>query len=276
MYYRTTPSSFGGRSSGCSGRLIMAAAIAIFSLISYFGTTQNNPTTGEVQHIGITTEQETALGLQAVPEMEQQFGGEDTNANDQAIVDQVGNKVLQGSSAGNSPYQFEFHLLADPQTINAFALPGGQVFITRALYEKLQTEGELAGVLGHEIGHVVGRHSAEQIAKTQLTEGLTGAAVIAAYDPNNPSSAGSAQIAALIGQLVSLKFTRADETEADKFGVCFMNEAGYDPNEMVGVMQVLEAASSGNEPPEFFSTHPSPANRIQQIQSEIQNINNCP
>jgi len=254
----------------------MAAAIAIFSLISYFGTTQNNPTTGEVQHIGITTEQETALGLQAVPEMEQQFGGEDTNANDQAIVDQVGNKVLQGSSAGNSPYQFEFHLLADPQTINAFALPGGQVFITRALYEKLQTEGELAGVLGHEIGHVVGRHSAEQIAKTQLTEGLTGAAVIAAYDPNNPSSAGSAQIAALIGQLVSLKFTRADETEADKFGVCFMNEAGYDPNEMVGVMQVLEAAQTGNQPPEFFSTHPSPANRIQQIQSDIQNINNCP
>jgi predicted Zn-dependent protease len=254
----------------------MAAAIAIFSLISYFGTTQNNPITGETQHISITPDQETALGLQAVPEMESQFGGEDTNANDQAIVTQVGNNILQGSSAGNAPYQFDFHLLADPQTINAFALPGGQVFITRALYEKLQTEGELAGVLGHEIGHVVARHSAEQIAKTQLTEGLTGAAVIAAYDPNNPSSAQSAQIAALIGQLVTLKFSRSDELEADKFGVCFMNEAGYDPNEMISVMQVLEAASSGNQPPEFFSTHPSPANRIQQIQTDIQNINNCP
>ena len=276
MYYRTSPRSFGGRSSGCSGRLIMAAAIAIFSLISYFGTTQNNPTTGEVQHIGITPDQETALGLQAVPEMESQFGGEDANANDQAIVDGIGNKVVQGSAAGNSPYQFEFHLLADPQTINAFALPGGQVFITRALYDKLQTEGELAGVLGHEVGHVVGRHSAEQIAKTQLTEGLTGAAVIAAYDPNNPSSAGSAQIAALIGQLVTLKFSRDDETEADKFGVCFMNEAGYDPNEMVSLMQILQASESGNQPPEFFSTHPNPANRIQQIQTDIQNINNCP
>jgi predicted Zn-dependent protease len=276
MYYRTSPRSFGGRSSGCSGRLIMAAAIAIFSLVSYFGTTQNNPTTGEVQHIGITTEQEIALGLQAAPEMESQFGGEDANTNDQAIVDEVGQKVVQGSAAGGSPYQFDFHLLADPQTINAFALPGGQVFITRALYDKLQTEGELAGVLGHEVGHVVGRHSAEQIAKAQLTEGLTGAAVIAAYDPNNPSSANSAQIAVLIGQLVSLKFTRDDENEADKFGVCFMNESGYDPNEMVSVMQILEAASSGNEPPEFFSTHPSPANRIQQIQTDIQNINSCP
>jgi len=276
MYYRTSPMSLGGRGSGCSGRLIMAAAIAIFSIISYFGTTQNNPITGETQHISITPDQETALGLQAVPEMESQFGGEDANANDQAIVDQIGNNILQGSSAGNAPYQFDFHLLADPQTINAFALPGGQVFITRALYEKLQTEGELAGVLGHEIGHVVARHSAEQIAKTQLTEGLTGAAVIAAYDPNNPSSAQSAQIAALIGQLVTLKFSRDDELEADKFGVCFMNEAGYDPNEMISVMQILEASQTGNQPPEFFSTHPNPGNRIQQIQSDIQNISACP
>jgi predicted Zn-dependent protease len=275
MYYRTSPTSLGGRGSGCSGRLIMAAAIAIFSIISYFGTTQNNPITGETQHISITPEQEIALGLQAVPEMASEFGGEDTNANDQAIVDQVGKNILQSSSAGNSPYQFDFHLLADPQTINAFALPGGQVFITRALYDKLQTEGELAGVLGHEIGHVIARHSAEQIAKTQLTEGLTGAAVIAAYDPNNPSSAQSAQIAALIGQLITLKFSRDDELEADKFGVCFMNEAGYDPNEMVSVMQILEASQTGNQPPEFFSTHPNPANRIQQIQSDSQNINTC-
>jgi predicted Zn-dependent protease len=254
----------------------MAAAIAVFSLISYFGTTQNNPITGETQHISITPEQEIALGLQAAPEMESQFGGEDASSRDQAIVDQVGTKVMQGSSAANSPYEFEFHLLADPQTINAFALPGGQVFITRALYDKLQTEGQLAGVLGHEIGHVVARHSAEQIAKAQLTQGLTGAAVLATYDPNNPASVNSVQVAALIGLLVTLKFGRDDELEADKFGVCFMNEAGYDPNEMINVMRILEASSSGNEPPEFFSTHPSPANRIQRIQTDIQNINSCP
>jgi len=276
MYYRTSPSYAQGRSSGCSGRLIMAAAIAIFSLISYFGTTQDNPITGETQHVNITPEQEIALGLQAAPQMEQEFGGEDENANDQAIVDQVGNNILQGSPASSSPYQFEFHLLNDDQTINAFALPGGQVFITRALYDKLQTEGELAGVLGHEISHVVARHSAEQIAKTQLTEGLTGAAVIAAYDPNNPASANSAQVAMLIGQLINLKFGRDDELEADRYGVCFMNDAGYDPNEMVSVMQILEASSSGNEPPEFFSTHPSPANRIQEIQAAIQNTSSCP
>lgn len=274
MYYRTVPTR--GRGSGCSGRLLMAAAIAAFSLFSYFSSRQDNPITGETQYIDITPQQEIALGLQAAPEMAAEFGGEDLNANDQAMVDEIGNRVLQGSPAGSSPYQFDFHLLSDDQTINAFALPGGQVFITRALYDRLQTEGQLAGVLGHEVGHVVARHSAEQIAKTKLTEGLTGAAVIAAYDPNNPASANSAQVAMLIGQLINLKFGRDDELEADRLGVCFMNDTGYDPTEMINVMKILEASQTGNQPPEFFSTHPNPENRIQRIQEDIQNINSCP
>src|SRR5574341_1091786 len=191
MYYGTSPR----RRSPAMGRLIMAGIIALVSIISYFGSKQDNPVTGETQYIGITLEQEIALGLQAAPQMAAEFGGLDPNQQDQAIVDQVGNSVVQNSPAGETPYEYEFHLLEDQQTINAFALPGGQIFITRALYNRLDTEGELAGVLGHEIGHVIGRHSAEHIAKAKLTEGLTGAAVIASYDPNDPSSAGSAQIA---------------------------------------------------------------------------------
>ena len=144
------------------------------------------------------------------------------------------------------------------------------------MYDHLQSEGELAGVLGHETGHVVARHSAEQIAKTKLTQGLTGAAVIAAYDPNNPNSAGSAQMAMLIGQLVNLRFNRNDELEADALGVCFMNDAGYDPNNMVKVMEVLQSLSNGQEPPEFFSTHPDTGHRIQDIQTDIQNLDQCP
>ena len=94
---------------------------------------------------------EIALGLQAAPEMAQQFGGLDPNENDQAVVDEIGVRLLQASPAGQSPYEFDFHLLADPQTVNAFALPGGQIFITEALYRELETEGQLAGVLGHEV-----------------------------------------------------------------------------------------------------------------------------
>jgi len=276
MYYRPVPTRMRGRGSGCSGRLLMAAAIAAFSLFSYFSSRQDNPVTGETQYVDITPEQEIALGLEAAPQMAAEFGGLDESAQDQAIVDEIGNQIVQRSPAGSTPYQFDFHLLDDDQTINAFALPGGQIFITRALYDKLQTEGELAGVLGHEIGHVVARHSAEHIAKAKLTEGLTGAAVIAAYDPENPSSASRAQIALLVGQLINLKFGRDDELEADALGVCFMNDTGYDPNEMTSVMQVLASAQTGNRPPEFFSTHPNPENRIQRIQQAIQNINNCP
>src|SRR5919108_423199 len=276
MYYRTVPTRTLRRGSGCSGRLIMAAAIAAFSLFSYFSSRQDNPVTGETQYIDITPEQEIALGLEAAPQMAAEFGGLDENAQDQAIVDEIGNRIVQSSPAGSSPYEFDFHLLDDDQTINAFALPGGQIFITRALYDKLRTEGELAGVLGHEIGHVIARHSAEHIAKAKLTEGLTGAAVIAAYDPENPSSASRAQIAALIGQLITLKYGRDDELESDYLGVCFMNDTGYDPNELIGVMEVLASAQTGDRPPEFFSTHPNPENRVRRIQEAIQNISTCP
>jgi predicted Zn-dependent protease len=258
------------------GRLILAGLIVIFSLISYFSSSQDNPVTGETQHVDITPDQEIAMGLQAAPEMAAQFGGLDTNQSLQAQVNTIGDKVVAGSAAGRSPYQFDFHALEDPETINAFALPGGQIFVTDGLLSKLTTEGEVAGVLGHEVGHVIARHSAEQIAKTRLTEGLTGAAVIAAYDPNNPSSAGAAQMAVLIGQLVNLKYSRNDELEADALGVCFLYESGYDPNEMLRVMEILAASSQGGEPPEFFSTHPNPQSRVTRIQEAIQNLSQCP
>ncbi|HEX2991501.1 MAG TPA: M48 family metalloprotease [Anaerolineales bacterium] len=266
----------GGTGGGCGGRLIFAAIIAAVSLFSYFSSRQDNVVTGETQYIDITPEQEIALGLEAAPQMAAEFDGLDSNQNDQAIMDQIGQQIVQSSPAHLTPYEFDFHLLADTETINAFALPGGQIFITRALYDQLQTEGELAGVLGHEIAHVVARHSAEHIAKAKLTEGLTGAAVIAAYDPENPSSVGRAQIAMLVGQLINLKFGRDDELESDFLGVCFMNDTGYNPQDMIQVMQVLASSRQGQSPPEFFSTHPNPESRVTRIQEAIQNINACP
>jgi len=274
--YSSYPSARRSGGGSSKGRLIFAAIIAIMSLVSYFGSRQDNAVTGETQYIGITVDQEIALGLQAAPQMAEEFGGEDPDQNAQALVDDVGNLVVQSSPASQTPYEYEFHLLEDDQTINAFALPGGQIFITRALFDKLQTEGELAGVLGHEVGHVVARHSAEHIAKAQLTEGLTGAAVLATYDPNNPATANTAQVAALIGQLINLKFGREDELEADFLGVCFINDTGYNPEELLSVMQILAESSQGNAPPEFFSTHPNPESRIQRIQEAIQNIAACP
>lgn len=267
--------SSGGRSLG-GGRIIIALVIAAISLITYFSTRVQNPITGETQHINITVDQEIVLGLEAAPELAQQFGGLDPDPQAQDLVDTVGQRIVSQSPAGRSEYEFDFHLLADDQTVNAFALPGGQVFITAALFDRLQNEEQLAGVLAHEVGHVIGRHSAEQIARQQLTEGLTGAAVIAAYDPENPSSAQRAQMAVLAAQLINMRYGREDEIESDFFGVCFLNDAGYDPGAMEGVMRILAEASGGQAPPEFFSTHPNPENRIENIRSAMNNLQECP
>jgi predicted Zn-dependent protease len=255
--------SFGG------GRLLIALAVAAFSLISYYSAREYNPVTDEVQHVDLSSDQEIALGLQAAPEMAQQYGGLHPDQEAQTVVHQICDRIVSRSKAHETPYKFECHVLADEDTLNAFALPGGQVFITAGLLKRLQTEGQVAGVLGHEIGHVVARHGAEHIAKTQLTQGLTGAAILATYDPNDPSSRNSAAMAALIGNLVNMRFGRQDELESDRLGVRFMSEAGYDPRAMVEVMKTLEEASGGARQPEFFSTHPNPGHRIEQIQRMI-------
>ena len=262
-----------GQSDGRSRipvRLIIALIIAGISLFSYYRLRSKNPVTGETQHVSLTVDEEIALGLHAVPEMAAQFGGLLQDQEAQLLVDDVGQRIVARSAANKSDYRFEFHVLADMKTVNAFALPGGQIFITAALLEKLKTTGQVAGVLGHEIGHVVGRHGAEHLAKAQLTQGLTGAAVIAAYDPNNPrSTQASAAIAMMIGQLINMKFGRDDELESDKLGVQYMVEAGYDPRSMIKVMEVLREASQGGAPPEFFSTHPNPDRRIERIEEAI-------
>lgn len=271
MYGRVRGVPFGGRSAGCSGRLVMALILALFAVGAYYFGTQRveNPITGEVQRVSLSPQEEIAMGLQAAPEMAQEYGGLYPDEQAQAYLDQVGQRVVQKSQAGQTEYSFDFHLLADTETVNAFALPGGQVFITAALYSQLETEGQLAGVLAHEVGHVVGRHASERIAKTQLVQGLTGAAVVAAYDPQNPSSAQQAQMAALVGQLITMKYSRTDELESDRLGVRFMADAGYDPRALIRVMEILEAAGA-SRPPEFFSTHPNPENRIAEIQAAIE------
>lgn len=263
MYHR-------GRGGAGGARLLIALLVAGFALFRYFSSTQVNPVTGEKQRVaGISPEQEIALGLQALPSLQRQYGGLSADPRGQSIVDRIGARLVQGSDAAKMPYRYQFHLLDDPQTVNAFALPGGQVFITTGLMRRLRTEGELAGVLGHEIGHVVARHGAEHIAKQQLTQGLTGAAVLASYDPNNPNSYQSAAVLQMIGQLVNLKYGRDDELESDRLGVRLISEAGYDPRALIGVMEVLQSASKGGRQPEFFSSHPNPQNRITRIREAI-------
>ena len=252
------------RRGGIKGTIIIALLLAGFSLFKYFSNQQTNPITGEVQHVSISPEQEVAIGLQSAPQMAQQHGGLHPDARAQEHVKMVGQRLVRNTVVSNSEYQYDFHLLRDERVVNAFALPGGQVFITAALYAKLENEDQLAGVLGHEVGHVIHRHGAERIAKMELTQGLTGAAVVASGDYN------TAQAAQMIGNLINMKYGREQELESDDFGVRLMVEAGYDPEHLIGVMDILEDASGGQQRSEFTSTHPSPENRREMIREAIE------
>lgn len=243
-------------------KLIIGAGIILFSVLKYCSSAEVNPYTGEKQHIALNEEQEVAMGLQAAPQMAQQHGGLYPNNEYQAFVDNVGQRLVDNSIARQTGYKYDFHLLADANTINAFALPGGQIFITYALFSKLGDEDQLAGVLGHEIGHVVGRHSAERMAKQGLTQGiLSGVAV--GVDPN------TAQGAAALAQMLNMSYGRDDELQSDDLGVKFMLQAGYHPDAMIDVMKILKAAAGPNSVPERMSTHPDPENRIEKIQEAI-------
>lgn len=250
------------------GRIVIGLIIAAVSGLLYFSNTQVNPVTGEKQRVALTPEQEVALGLQSAPQMAAQFGGLFPDEAVQAYVKDVGKRVVASSGAAQSPYQFDFHVLRDSETVNAFALPGGQIFITAGLLKRLQNEAQLAGVLGHEVGHVIGRHSAEHMAKARLTQGLVGAAGVAGSSDYS-SGQTAAMIANMVGSMVNMRYGREDELESDTFGLNYMVQAGYDPRALKDVMRILAGSRSGSAQPEFLSTHPDPGNRTQRIEQTI-------
>lgn len=261
----------GGRGrGGFPMRLVIAGVIAVVAVVSYLGKTQKNPVTGVDQRVAMDAGQEMALGLQAAPDMEAQMGGSvDPRDPDAARVAEVGRRLVYDTAASaKDPYaqqrNYHFHLLNDPQTINAFALPGGQVFITRALYNKLENEAQLAGVLGHEVGHVIWRHGAQHMAKGQLGGALATAFGIGASDGSGKGQM-AAMAAQMANQMVQLKYGREDELQSDAHGLKLMIELGYDPAEMLGVMAILKAAGGGGRQPAMLSTHPDPDARIAQI-----------
>ncbi len=253
-------------------RIIAGIVIAIIGVITYMTHTETNPVTGEKQHVGMNVDQEKALGLQAAPEMAQEMGGVLPDDDpEQKLVQSMGEKLVATSDAGKSPYadNFHFHVLADPKTVNAFSLPGGQVFITHALLVQLQNEAQLAGVLGHEIGHVIARHAAVQMAQGKLGQSLVTAVAVGASDDQRRGQ--TAAIAAMMAnQMLQLHYSRGDELQADSLGLKYMQQAGYTPEAMLGVMEILKNVAGGGRGPSILQTHPDPDARIAAIKDYLQ------
>jgi predicted Zn-dependent protease len=260
-------------------RILGALVILLIGVITYFTRTENraNPFTGEDVRVILTPEQEVTLGLQAVSEMARQFGGELRDPVQQNRINRIGAKllaakeeILQRRGIDDFEYPFEFHILRDDQTINAFALPGGQIFITYALLsqldavrnDRLPNDDAVAGVIGHEIGHVLAWHSNKQMAKNSLLQSVASAVAVASSDDIRSGQV----VGQFVGQLIQTKYGREDESQSDRIGVQLLIVAGYKPEALIEVMEVLKRSmGSSPRPPEILSTHPFPETRKEQL-----------
>lgn len=228
-----------------------------------------NPATGQRQLNVLSRAQEVAIGEDAKSEITGQYGGAVEDAAAQAYIDEVGQRLLEGVEEKYAPLPWEFTLL-DSDVINAFALPGGKVFITRGLASRLKDEAQLAGVLSHEIGHVTAEHADKRVSNQLLFEiGMAGVEAAAGSAESELIREAVPTLVGVGGQGFLLKFSRDEELVADSLGIRYMTRAGYDPMGQVEVMNVLKEASDGAAPPEFLSTHPHPETRIEELTNEI-------
>ncbi len=223
------------------------------------GGCSTNPATGRSQLLLISEKQEVAMGLSAEPGLIDSYGGPVKDEIVQQYVKGIGQKLARHSWRDNMPW--DFHVV-DSAVINAFALPGGKIFITRGLMEKFSNEAQLAGVLGHEIGHVSGRHQADQISRAIAVNVGVAAAGIATEEK------WVGIIGGVGGNLYLLKYGRDQELESDDFGLKYMTKEGYDPSAMIRVMEILREAGGGSGI-EMLRTHPLPDTRIDALKDQI-------
>ena len=218
-----------------------------------------NPATGDRQLALISEEQEIQLGRESDPKIAASMGLY-SDESFQNYVQDLGRALAEDSERPHLPWTFR---VLDEPVINAFALPGGYIYVTRGILPYLDSEAELAGVLGHEIGHVTARHSVERLSRAQLTQ--IGPNLVGVLSPRLENAVGLV-LAPL--QLFDMKFSRDDERQADALGVRYMSRQGYDPQELAEVMVMLadvSAAQGGGRVPEWLSTHPTPENREENI-----------
>ena len=245
--------------------LILTLALALLLPATGCAT---NPATGQRQFNLLSTEREVELGEEAQPDFIKQYGGKLPDDNINRYVRNMGNELAAQSERPDLPW--EFHVV-DSATVNAFALPGGKIFITRGLLSRMENEAQLAGVLGHEVAHVTAEHIDQQLGR-QVMVSLGLAALGAAAQQSDEAWLDALGVGAQVGGgLYLLSFGRSQENQADELGLRYMTAVGYNPEGQVQVMRILKqhAEQRGGQPVEFLSTHPLPQTRIDNLQKLI-------
>jgi len=241
---------------------IIAKIFLALSVILLIPSCAINPVTGKKQLMLMTESQEKALGAQYDPTVVSTFGVyHDTEL--QSFIEKKGAELGKISHRPNLEYHFR---ILDSPVVNAFAVPGGYIYLTRGILAQLNNEAELVGVMGHEMGHVTARHSASQQSKHQLGQLLLLGGMIASEDFRK-----FADYAAQGMQLLFLKFSRDNERQADELGVQYSSEIGYDAHKMADFFNVLNQMQMSSESggvPTFLSTHPNPGDRYRDVNKE--------
>jgi predicted Zn-dependent protease len=238
---------------------------AIFVLYQYFSSEKyTNPVTGESHRMGMSEQQESALGL---PSYQQVLSQEHAIPSGPEVdqVNAVAHRLEAAVGADGKDFEWEVSVLDSP-TMNAFCLPGGKICIYTGILPVAKTETGLAAVMGHEMAHAIARHGSQRILQQQMTQtamlGVQGSFSDMSYDQQR-TVMGLLGAGAQYG--VTLPFSRKHESEADYMGTTYMARAGYDPHEAVELWKRMSDSSQG-KPPEYASTHPSDATRIRQLE----------
>jgi predicted Zn-dependent protease len=240
---------------------MIARAAAVGSLL-LLTSCAVNPATGAREFMLVSEGQEIALGQESDPAVTAQYGLVD-DPELQAYVSRLGMSIAEISERPGLPWSFK---VVDDPIVNAFALPGGFIYVTRGILLHFDSEAELMGVLGHEVGHVTARHGASQMSRQQLQMGLLGVGAILSEEVRRY---GALAVQGL--QLLNLSYSRGDESESDRLGLRYISRLGYDADAMIGVFEMLAATSGGggSRLPEWQLTHPYPENREADMRQEI-------
>jgi len=222
-----------------------------------------------------TPQQDIQLGRQSANEVEQTM----PMCNDpkvDAYLTKVGKHLIEHLNTGRIEYPWEFHCVND-KAINAFALPGGFVFVNRGAIEAADNEAQLAAVMAHELSHVALRHGTNQVTKARYAQMGTGVLSIAGGILGGAAGAAASGVGQLAAGSLLLRYSRGAETQADVMGTQVLYDAGYDPRAMAAFFENLNASeAAGKAPPEFFSDHPNPDHRIERVEQEIKKMGGAP
>lgn len=245
-------------------RSLLGGRIASVAVAAAVVGCATNPATGNREFSLMSEAQEIQLGQEADAQVRQEMGVYE-NAELQRYVNEIGQRLARASERPNLPWHFT---VVDEPAINAFALPGGYIYLTRGILPFLHNEAELAGVLGHEIGHVTARHSAQQY--TKATSAGLGVTLLSIFVPEARPLQGAVETA--LGVLF-LKHGRDDERQADQLGAQYTAKSGWNPAGVAGMLRTLarldEATGSRRGVPNWLSTHPAPAERVAEVQEYV-------